>query len=375
MLGRLITRNRDLNKFSRISKQISTITLDNNKTERFYTEKDFQMNNNFKKKHISVLGYGPQGRAHALNLRDGGFRVSLGLREGSSWNQAILDGWLPEYDLFHIDEATHYGTIICNLLSDAGQIDQWNHIKSNLYEGNTLYFSHGFGVTFNHLTKIDPPDNIDVIMVSPKASGITVRNNFLDGNGISCSYAVDQDYSGNAEETALSMAFSIGANMAFKTTFEKEVFSDLLGERCVLMGLIQGAFSAQYKFLRNNGHSALEAYNETVEEALNSLYPLINENGMDHLYRNCSTTAQRGALDWAPKFENSIYPIIEKCYDQVKSGEEAKRVIRECSKDDYRDRLNDELEIIDKSELWSVARQVRSIKDKKKKNTWEGALL
>ena len=315
-----------------------------------------------KNKVTTILGYGPQGRGQGLNMRDQGFNVILGLRVGASWNKALEDGWVAGKNLFEIEEATKKGDIIQFLLSDAGQIQAWPSVKSNLVEGDTLYFSHGFGIVFHSDTNIIPPKNVNVVLVAPKGSGLTVRNHFLEGRGINSSYAVFQDYDGSAKEIAISTAFAIGSGHLFETTFEKEVHSDLTGERCVLMGLIQGAFLAQYEVLRENGHSPSEAYNETIEEALESLYPLVSEKGMDWMYSNCSTTAQRGALDWAPRFKNVLKPVINDCYEKVVSGEEAKISISSNSRDDYRNQLNKELDEINNQEMWLAGRELRALR-------------
>ena len=315
-----------------------------------------------KNKVTTILGYGPQGRGQGLNMRDQGFNVILGLRKGASWDKALEDGWVAGENLFEIEEATKKGNIIQFLLSDAGQIQAWPTVKSNLIEGDTLYFSHGFGIVFHSDTNIVPPKNVNVVLVAPKGSGLTVRNHFLEGRGINSSYAVFQDYDGSAKEIAISTAFAIGSGHLFETTFEKEVHSDLTGERCVLMGLIQGAFLAQYEVLRENGHSPSEAYNETIEEALESLYPLVSEKGMDWMYSNCSTTAQRGALDWAPRFKNVLKPVINECYEKVVSGEEAKISISSNSSDDYRDKLNKELDEINNQEMWLAGRELRALR-------------
>ena len=295
-------------------------------------------------------------------MRDQGFKVILGLRKGGSWDKAIDDGWLEGENLFEIEEATKRGTIIQFLLSDAGQIQAWSAVKKNLKEGDTLYFSHGFGIIFHDDTSIIPPKNINVVLVAPKGSGLTVRNHFLEGRGINSSYAIHQDYTGDAKDIAIATAFAIGSGHLFETTFEKEVHSDLTGERCVLMGLIQGAFLAQYEVLRENGHSPSEAYNETIEEGLQSLYPLVSEKGMDWMFSNCSTTAQRGALDWAPKFKNILKPVIEECYSKVVSGEEAKIAISSNSKSDYRQRLEKELEEINNQEMWLAGKKLRPLR-------------
>ena len=315
-----------------------------------------------KNKVTTILGYGPQGRGQGLNMRDQGFNVILGLRKGASWNKALEDGWVADENLFEIEEATKRGHIIQFLLSDAGQIQAWPTVKSNLADGDTLYFSHGFGIVFHSDTNIIPPKNINVVLVAPKGSGLTVRNHFLEGRGINSSYAVFQDYNGLAKEIAISTAFAIGSGHLFETTFEKEVHSDLTGERCVLMGLIQGAFLAQYEVLREKGHSPSEAYNETIEEALESLYPLVSEKGMDWMYSNCSTTAQRGALDWAPRFKNVLKPVINECYEKVVSGEEARISISSNSRIDYRDQLNKELDEINNQEMWLAGRELRALR-------------
>lgn len=342
--------------------------IDNNgiETKETITTKQ-QFSNNIcghilENKTVSVLGYGPQGRAQALNLKDSSIDVIVGVRrKGDSWMRAKQDGWTPGVNLFEIDEASFRGDIIKYLLSDSGQIKQWGCVKNNLNMGDTLYFSHGFGIHYYNYTNINPPDDVNVIMVSPKCSGNTVRTNYLNKKGFASSYAIYKDVS-DAENICKALAFSIGNNYIFETTFENEVVSDLTGERCVLMGLIQGAFLAQYNVLRKNGHSPLEAYHETVEEALQSLYPLINEKGMDWMFQNCSTTAQRGALDWAPKFEETLTPRIEECYQNVKDNSEVERVITSNNSNHYRDELNNELNKISKQEIWDIGKQLRGIK-------------
>ena len=321
---------------------------------------------------ISVLGYGPQGRSQSLNLRDNNHNVILGLRkEGASWNKAINDGWTANKNLFSIDEAAHKGTIVKYLLSDSAQIECWDSIKQFLYPNNTLYFSHGFGIHYKHYTNIIPPEDTNIIMVSPKCSGRTVRNHFLNGNGFTSSFAIHKDVH-NARELCMGLAFAMGNNYIFETTFENEVVSDLTGERCILMGMIQAAFLAQYKVLRHNGHSPLEAYHETIEEALTSLYPIIDENGMDWLYKNCSKTAQRGAIDWANVFEPQLTPMIQQCYDSVKNENEVKRLI-ECNENpDYDTILNQELDDISQQEMWQIKQKIKDLKSNTK---WNGFLL
>ena len=310
----------------------------------------------------AILGYGPQGRGQGLNMRDQGFNVILGLRRGKSWNNAVKDGWVEGENLFELEDAVKRGSIIQFLVSDAAQIQLWPMVKQNLNDGDAIYFSHGFGIVFHEDTQIIPPENVDVILVAPKGSGLTVRNHFLDGRGINASYAIHQDYTGKAKDRCISTAFAFGSGHLFETTFEKEVHSDLTGERCVLMGLLQGAFLAQYEVLREHGHSPSEAYNETIEEALQSLYPLIAEKGMDWMYANCSTTAQRGALDWAPKFRDVIKPLVEECYQSVLNGTEAKIAIDSNSSEDYREKLEKELKEVSSQEMWQAGKVLRNLR-------------
>ena len=312
---------------------------------------------------IAVLGYGVQGPGQALNLRDNGFRVIVGQRKDTdSWKKALADGWVPGETLFEIEEATERATIVEFLLSDAGQIAAWPLVCKHLSKGKALYFSHGFGVTYHERTGIVPPADVDVILVAPKGSGTSLRRLFLEGRGINSSYAVWQDATGRALDRVLALGIGIGSGYLFETTFKREVYSDLTGERGTLMGAIQGLFAAQYETLRENGHTPSEAFNETVEELSQSLMPLISERGMDWMYANCSTTAQRGALDWWKRFRDATKPVFEELYDRVKSGEEAQVSIDTNSRPDYREKLNLELKELRESELWRTGEVVRRLR-------------
>ena len=312
---------------------------------------------------IAVLGYGVQGPGQALNMKDNGFKVIVGQRKGSpSWDRAVADGFVPGETLFSLEEAAKRATVIQYLVSDAGQVATWPGIKACLNPGDALYFSHGFGITYKEQTGIVPPEDVDVILVAPKGSGKTVRRNFLAGSGINSSYAIFQDHTGRAKERTLALGVAIGSGYLFPTTFEKEVYSDLTGERGVLMGCLAGVMEAQYDILRKNGHSPSEAFNETVEELTQSLIRLVAENGMDWMFGNCSTTAQRGALDWSGKFKEAVVPVFDELYESVKSGEEARIVLEANSRDDYRDRLNQELTEIGDSEMWRAGKAVRSLR-------------
>lgn len=314
---------------------------------------------------IAVLGYGVQGPGQALNLKDNGFNVIVGQRKDSkTWDKAVADGWVPGETLFELEEACEKGTILQFLLSDAGQIAFWPTLKKHLSAGKTIYFSHGFAVTYKEQTGIVPPADVDVILVAPKGSGTSLRRLFVAGKGLNSSFAVHQDASGKAREKVIALGIGVGSGYLFETDFKREVFSDLTGERGSLMGAIQGLFAAQYDLLRKKGHSPSEAFNETVEEATESLYPLIAENGMDWMYANCSTTAQRGALDWWKKFRDAVAPVFEDLYDSVASGNEAKITIEANSKSDYRPELEKELDELRNSEMWQAGAQVRKLRPK-----------
>lgn len=315
------------------------------------------------KETVAVLGYGPQGRGQSLNMKDNGVNVVVGLREkGKGWDLAQQDGWQPGKTLLSLDEAARRGTIIQYLLSDAGQKDYWPKLKPHLTAGKALYFSHGFSIAYSDQTGVVPSKDIDVILVAPKGSGTTVRRYFLEGKGINSSYAVHQDATGRALERCLACGIAIGSGYLFETDFKKEVFSDLTGERGVLMGAIYGLWLAQYEVLREHGHSPSEAFNETVEEATQSLYPLIAENGMDWMYANCSTTAQRGALDWFKRFRDVSKPVFEELYRKVAEGDETRRVLESNSRPDYRQQLEKELKAVADSEMWQAGSLVRSLR-------------
>ncbi len=318
---------------------------------------------------VAVLGYGVQGPAQSLNMRDNGIHVIVGQRkeEKEFWDKAVNDGFEPEKTLFSLEEAAERGTIIQMLISDAGQMAVWPNIKGHLKEGDALYFSHGFSIVYKDQTAVIPPDYVDVIMVAPKGSGTTVRSNFLEGMGINASYAVFQDYTGMATERTLAIGIAIGSGYLFPTTFEKEVYSDLTGERGVLMGCLAGVMEAQYDLLRKNGHSPSEAFNETVEELTQSLIRLVAENGMDWMYANCSTTAQRGALDWRHRFRDALAPLFEELYESVVSGEETRIVLEANSVPDYRERLKKELDEIGLSEMWRAGATVRALRPERRK--------
>jgi ketol-acid reductoisomerase len=317
---------------------------------------------------VAVIGYGVQGPGQSMNMRDNGINVIVGQSKEfkEDWDHAVKDGWKPGKDLFEIEDAAQRGTIILMLVSDAAQKVIWPVIEKNLDKGDALYFSHGFSIVYKDQTGVIPPKEVDVIMVAPKGSGTTVRANFLEGKGINSSYAVYQDYTGKAEERTLAMGIAIGSGYLFPTTFEKEVYSDLTGERGVLMGCLAGVMEAQYNLLRGKGHSPSEAFNETVEELTQSLILLVAENGMDWMYANCSATAQRGALDWRHRFRDAVAPLFEELYESVVSGKETEIVLKANIEPDYRERLQKELDGIKNSEMWRAGEAVRKLRPERR---------
>ena len=313
---------------------------------------------------VAVLGYGVQGPAQALNMRGNGINVIVGgaPERKRSWEKALKGGWEAGKTLFPFEEAVERATIVQYLVSDAGQMILWPKIKPHLKKGDALYFSHGFAIVYNDQTGVVPPEFVDVIMVAPKGSGASVRANFLAGSGINSSYAVYQDYTGRAKERTIAVGIATGSGYLFPTTFEKEVHSDLTGERGVLIGALTGIMEAQYNLLRKNGHSPSEAFNETVEELTQSLIRLVGEDGMDWMYANCSTTAQRGALDWRHRFREAVEPVFEELYESVVAGEETRIVLEANSAPDYKEKLEAELREMRESEMWRAGAAVRALR-------------
>ncbi len=339
--------------------------------ETVVTRKEFPLakaRSVLRKEVVAVIGYGVQGPAQSLNMKDNGIRVIIGQAQEykKDWDRAKRDGWVPGKTLFPIEEAVKRGTIIQMLVSDAAQRTIWPIVKKNLKPGDALYFSHGFSIVYKKQTGVIPPKNVDVIMVAPKGSGTSVRRNFLSGAGINSSFAVGQDATGHARERCLAVGIAIGSGYLFPTTFQNEVYSDLTGERGVLMGALAGVMQAQYDVLRSHGHSPSEAFNETSEELTQSLIRLVDENGMDWMYSNCSATAQHGALKWRPIFRKANLPVFKKLYKSVKDGIETREVIRDCGRKDYQKFLGKKLAQIHNSEMWLAGAAVRSLRPKEK---------
>ncbi|MDD2520535.1 MAG: ketol-acid reductoisomerase [Kiritimatiellae bacterium] len=339
--------------------------------EHIVTRKEFPLKKAqkvLKNETVAVIGYGVQGPAQSLNMRDNGINVIVGQdpRFKGDWNRAVKDGFKPGKTLFNIEEACEKGTILMMLVSDGALKAVFPRVKPYLTAGKALYFSHGFGWVYRKLTGVSAPKDVDVILVAPKGSGTSVRRNFLAGVGINSSFGVAQDATGRATERTLAVGIAVGSGYLFPTTLENEVTSDLVGERGVLMGALAGIMEAQYDVLRKNGHSPSEAFNETVEELTQSLIRLVDENGMDWMYSNCSATAQRGALDWKPRFKKAVAPVFKDLYKAVKSQAEARRVIKVCGAADYKKKLDAELAVMGQSEMWRAGAAVRKLRPHEK---------
>ncbi len=339
--------------------------------EEVTTRKEFtvaQAQKILKDEVVATLGYGIQGRSQALNMRDQGIKVIVGQRKDTkTYEQAVKDGWVPGQNLLPLEEAARKGTIKMMLLTDAAQKEEWPKVKKNLKKGDALYFSHGFSIVFKEQTGVVPPKDVDVILVAPKGSGTSVRRNFVDGSGINSSFAIFQDATGQAEQRTKAMGIAIGSGYLFPTTFEKETYSDLTGERGTLMGALAGIIEAQYATLRERGHGPSEAFNETVEELTQSLIRLVDENGMDWMYCNCSETARIGALRWKERFREATKPVFDSLYDLVAAGEETRIVLEKSKVPDYKQKLADELKAMGNSELWRAGATVRSLRPSKQK--------
>jgi len=336
-------------------------------TEEVVTREEFPLSKAreiLKDETIAVVGYGVQGPAQALNMRDNGFSVIVGQSKNypRDWDRAVADGWEPGTTLFELEEAATRGTVVQMLVSDAAQKAIWPMIKQCLKAGDALYFSHGFSIVYKDQTGVVPPKDVDVLLVAPKGSGTSVRRNFLSGAGINSSFAVEQDATGRARERCIALGIAIGSGYLFPTTFQKEVYSDLTGERGVLMGALAGIMDAQYQVLRANGHSPSEAFNETVEELTESLIRLVGERGMDWMYANCSATAQRGALDWRPRFRDAVLPVFKELYERVASGKETARVLSACGAANYQEELTKELNELGNSEMWRAGKATRALR-------------
>ncbi len=345
--------------------------------ETVWTKEEFTLEkalSTLKGETIAVLGYGSQGPGQSLNLKDNGFNVIVGQRESyhkpgekpTSWEKALEDKWEPGKNLFSsLGEAAQRGTIIANLLSDAGQKMTWPSLEKYVESGKTLYFSHGFGIHFHGHTGIRPGEGVDVIMVAPKGAGLSVREDFINQRGINASYAVERDYSGRALEKTLAIGIGIGSGYLFKNTFRNEVVEDHFGERAFLLGETFGIAEASYKALRLKDDMPMaEAFIHSSEQITQVILPLIGRGGAAEIYKQALAAGELGTvLRYQEIIKQVTRPFLETLYKSVESGVQAKIALDSNSNPHYRQNLDAELDGINNSEMWRTGKMVREKTD------------
>jgi len=281
----------------------------------------------------------------------------------AAWDKAVKDGWAPGKALFSLErggDARHDHSIPG---VGRGADDDVARIKPCLKKGDALYFSHGFSIVYREQTGVVAPDFVDVIMVAPKGSGASVARQFPGGQRINASFAVHQDATGRAQERTIAAGDCDWRRaILFPTTFAHEVHSDLTGERGVLMARWPASWKRSTTCSASTATTPSEAFNETVEELTQSLIRLVDKNGMDWMYANCSTTAQRGALDWRHQFRKAVEPVFDWLYESVVSGEQTRIVLKANSAPDYKVKLDAELREMRESEMWQAGAAVRSLR-------------
>ncbi len=291
---------------------------------KIYYEKDANLDV-LKDKTVAIIGYGNQGHAQALNLRDSGVNVIVGLVRDPSWTIAEKAG----FEVMPIAEAAKKGDIVHILIPDEVQADVYKeHIEPNLEEGNALSFSHGFNIRFK---QIIPPKNVDVFMVAPKGPGHRVREVYEGGFGVPALVAVEQDYTGKAKDIALAFAKGIGATRAgvIETTFDEETETDLFGEQVDLCGGVSEMILASFETLVKNGYQPEIAYFEVLHE-LKLITDLIQEGGLENMWAKVSNTAEYGGRTRGKLIINEeSRRNMQKILDDIRSGKFAEEWINE----------------------------------------------
>jgi ketol-acid reductoisomerase len=295
---------------------------------RVYTDGDASLEL-LKNKTIAVIGYGIQGRAQAMNLRDSGLRVVVGLRKGGkSWDLAVSE----RFEVYEVEEAVKRADVVLVLIPDMEQPKVWERqIGPFLKEGAVVDFAHGFNI---HYGLIKPPRHVDVVMVAPKAPGKAAREEFLAGRGVPALVAVHQDYSGSALKYALALAKGIGATRAgvIETTFAEETETDLIGEQIVLVGGLMELIKRGFEVLVEMGYQPEVAYFEVLNEA-KLIMDLIWQRGIYGMLNGVSDTAKYGGLTVGPKvIDEDVKDKMRQAALRVKGGESAKEWVEEYSK-------------------------------------------
>ena len=279
-------------------------------------------------KTIAIIGYGSQGHAHALNLKESGCHVIIGLYKGAkSWDKAQAQG----FEVFTAAEAAKQADIIMILINDEKQSDLYkNDIEPNLEEGNMLMFAHGFNI---HFGCIVPPANVDVTMIAPKGPGHTVRSEYQVGKGVPCLVAVEQDYTGKAKDVALAYALGIGGARAgvLETTFRTETETDLFGEQAVLCGGVCALMQAGFETLTEAGYDPRNAYFECIHE-MKLIVDLIYQSGFSGMRYSISNTAEYGDYITGPKIiTDETKKAMKKILADIQDGTFAKDFLLDMS--------------------------------------------
>lgn len=277
-------------------------------------------------KKIAIIGYGSQGHAHALNLKESGMDVRVGLYEGSSsWKEAEKAG----LKVMTVAEASAEADFVMILVPDEKQKSIYDKsIAPNMKEGKILAFAHGFNIHFNQIV---PPTDVDIVMIAPKGPGHTVRSEYLAGKGVPSLFAVYQDYSGRAQDLALSYAAGIGGSRAgvLETTFKEETETDLFGEQAVLCGGVTALMQAGYETLVEAGYDPMNAYFECIHE-MKLIVDLIYEGGFSRMRYSISNTAEYGDYETGKRIINDeVKKEMKAVLSEIQDGTFARKWIAE----------------------------------------------
>lgn len=294
---------------------------------RIFYQQDCDLNL-LRDKTVAIIGYGSQGHAHALNLRDSGVKVIVGLYNGSkSWAKAEAQG----FEVFTAAEAAKQADIIMILINDEKQAAMYKKdVEPNLEEGNMLMFAHGFAI---HFGQIVPPANVDVTMIAPKGPGHTVRSEYQAGKGVPCLVAVEQDYTGMAQQLALAYSAGIGGSRAgvLETTFKTETETDLFGEQAVLCGGVCALMQAGFETLCEAGYDPRNAYFECIHE-MKLIVDLIYQSGFEGMRYSISNTAEYGDYITGPKIvTEDTKKAMKQILADIQSGAFAKDFLLDMS--------------------------------------------
>ena len=322
---------------------------------KIYYQSDCDINA-LKNKTVAVIGYGSQGHAHALNLRDSGVKVIIGLHEGGkSWPKAVAAG----FDVYTVAEATKRADVVMILINDERQAKVYkDSIEGNLKEGAALAFAHGFNI---HFKQIIPHKNVDVFMIAPKGPGHTVRSEYQDGKGVPCLVAIEQDYTGKALDIALAYAAGIGGARAgvLETTFKCETETDLFGEQAVLCGGVTALMKAGFETLVEAGYDPKNAYFECIHE-MKLIVDLIYKGGFSLMRESVSDTAEYGDYETGKRLiTDETKKEMKKVLEEIQDGTFASKWIAENN--NGRAHFNAKRALEASHQLEEVGKEIRSM--------------